>query len=334
MILIFALFSVRKMIRKVERVHVFSIIPYLSAVLQKRLPNISVINVLNKNNDPVSKEWNKKVVSNDELLGISDAEIVLGDENLIAQVYQNLDYVKFIQCTWAGVEILTQRIKKERIVPKYPISKLGSQIFSQYMAEYVVGQILMRERNWIACHNYQVQKIWAHQYEVGSYRSLQEITVGVLGVGSIGNEVIHALKFFKSRVFGFGRSKSPSSNIILDKYFTSTELPSLLEECDYIVNVLPSTPATRGILGNNVLSCTKKSPILMNIGRGDAISEDDIIIALNNSWISSAILDVIITPHVGVCSKTEDIVSCFLENLERYNNGDSLKNVINWEEGY
>lgn len=69
-------------------------------------------------------------------------------------------------------------------------------------------------------------------------------------------------------------------------------LCELLAECDYICNVLPQTPETDDILSHDVLSnCTKK-PVFMNIGRGNAISEEAILKALDRGWISHAILDV------------------------------------------
>ena len=69
-------------------------------------------------------------------------------------------------------------------------------------------------------------------------------------------------------------------------------LCDLLAECDYICSVLPQTPQTDDILSNDVLSnCTKK-PMIINIGRGNIISEDAILKALEKGWISHAVLDV------------------------------------------
>jgi len=73
----------------------------------------------------------------------------------------------------------------------------------------------------------------------------------------------------------------------------NSDLPDLLQNCDYIINVLPSTPDTVGLLNGDMLKhCAKKQSVFMNIGRGTVIKEEDLVTALNKGWLSAAILDV------------------------------------------
>ncbi|KAL7644102.1 UNVERIFIED_CONTAM: hypothetical protein RMT77_004925 [Armadillidium vulgare] len=324
-------------------IHIFSIIPRLSSLLSKELPNANVIDVL--------KDKFGRDVSNEEVSELRNAEIILGDANLIAQVYDKVPRVSFIQCTWAGVEKLIDTVKNGSI-PSYPITRFGDQTFSQLMAEYVTCQIISHERGFLKAREHQLQSTWSHEGKIGSYRCLKELTIGVLGVGVIGSEVVRALKFFGCRVLGLGRSPSAPTTLPLDQYFSEKNVHSFLEDCDYIVNILPSTPETKGLLGRDTLSYAKKEPVFINVGRGDIICEQDLLEALEKSWISVAILDVfnteplptssplwlhpkvLVTPHTSALSRPVDVVTSFLSNLELYLKNQPLKNVINFERGY
>lgn len=81
--------------------------------------------------------------------------------------------------------------------------------------------------------------------------------------------------------------------LYLDEHRTVNNLSDILENCDYIINVLPSTRDTVGLLNGNVLQhCKVKNTIFINIGRGTIIREADLVAALEQKWISAAILDV------------------------------------------
>ena len=79
----------------------------------------------------------------------------------------------------------------------------------------------------------------------------------------------------------------------VDESFGVENLSECLKQCDYLCNVLPSTPSTKGMLSGSVLeSCKERKTVLINVGRGDVIRDEEILQALNNEWISGAILDV------------------------------------------
>jgi hypothetical protein len=73
----------------------------------------------------------------------------------------------------------------------------------------------------------------------------------------------------------------------------NSDLPDLLQNCDYIINVLPSTPDTTGLLNGDILKhSAQKHSVFINIGRGTVIKEEDLVNALSKGWLSAAILDV------------------------------------------
>lgn len=105
--------------------------------------------------------------------------------------------------------------------------------------------------------------------------------------------VAQKLKIFGATVWGITRTSLKGNLDYLDEHRTIEHLPEMLSHCDYIVNVLPSTPNTLGLLNGNILkNCQKHGSVFINIGRGTIIKEADLLNALQQQWISGAILDV------------------------------------------
>ena len=141
----------------------------------------------------------------------------------------------------------------------------------------------------------------------------------------------------------------------------TTDLTNALQQADYVVSVLPSTPATRDLLSNGVLQVASrahggKSPVFINVGRGDVVSEDCLIQALDQQYLSAAILDVfpveplpagsplwtrsdvVISPHVSGITRASDVPAVFLDNYQRYcqegGGPGKLQFIVDWEKGY
>ncbi|KAJ8917478.1 hypothetical protein NQ315_005525 [Exocentrus adspersus] len=147
------------------------------------------------------------------------------------------------------------------------------------------------------------------------------------------------LHFMGARILGYGRRDTidMTKNKHISQYFSGHNLPQLLQNCDYIVSILPNTNDTRGLLNGNILeNCKEKGTVFVNIGRGTVISEESLVSALQKKWISGAILDVFdveplrkesplwkmenvfISPHVSGSSRAKDIAEQFKENLKYY----------------
>ena len=97
------------------------------------------------------------------------------------------------------------------------------------------------------------------------------------------------------RVVAF-RKYQGRQDVSVDKMVTS--VADVLAESDYIVNILPSTPDTRGLLGLDTwLHCaargpSRRPPVFINVGRGDVTSEDALLGALDQGLLQAAVLDV------------------------------------------
>ncbi|XP_070174841.1 glyoxylate/hydroxypyruvate reductase A-like [Littorina saxatilis] len=187
---------------------------------------------------------------------------------------------------------------------------------------------------------------------------LRDSSVVLLGVGNIGKRMASLCNMFGMTVYGVTRTPVEKGHGSPDvhHYSTTEDLPSTLSQGDYIVNMLPSTEHTRGLLDHDVLQvCKDKKPVFINVGRGDIMGEESIIKALRSEWISGAILDVFpveplpadsllwkepgvtITPHIAMALDEDTLqkaVAVFLENYNRFVSKKDLIDVVDIERGY
>jgi len=221
-----------------------------------------------------------------------------------------------------------------------------------------LARIIGHERNFAASTEDQRKGSWAGSKDaILGYRYLSCLTLSVLGCGDIGRCVARAAKAFGMRTVGYGKTIRGSDHGLegIDEY--TTNLTKALREADYVVSVLPSTLETRGLLNGTALQPASKSdggksPVFINVGRGDIISADSLLNALDNRWISASILDVfeveplpkenalwrrsdvVISPHVSGLTQGKDVPKVFLENYGRFLEGRELKYLVDWDKGY
>ncbi len=174
----------------------------------------------------------------------------------------------------------------------------------------------------------------------------------VIGLGGIGTEVARRGAALGMHVSGTRRSSREGPDFV-DYVGLSSELHELVAEADFIVNALPLTGETRGVIDKNVFAAAKAGAFYVSIGRGATTVTDDLIAALESGHIAGAGLDVtdpeplpaghplwqmenvIITPHIsGTGGGRERHDTLLRENIRRYVAGDALYNVVDPERGY
>lgn len=282
---------------------------------------------------------------------LQDAKVILADPN-IAWHPSKLPLLEWLQLTWAGVEGFIEKINPQQS-RSYLLSRFGG-VFGAYMAQYVIGHIISWERGfrkmWTDQQTTQWDEIWRKK---NKYRLMSQLSIGILGLGDIGRTVAKTCKSMGMTVWGVGRQEKCQDTTFVDHYCTLLNLPELLQSCDYVCNILPSTPATKNLLSGSVLECGKNnSPVFINVGRGDIIDEKSLIHALHQGWISGAILDVfkveplpkesalwkmsqvVITPHIAAVTFPEEVADLFVENISLYERGETLKFLVDVEKGY
>ncbi|MPC48017.1 Glyoxylate/hydroxypyruvate reductase A [Portunus trituberculatus] len=339
-------------------VHVFSVIPALADALSKGLPDTTVVNVRSHGfgfNDHQRKT--ERDLTDKELNLFSEAEILLCDPQSLTQVlvrkgFNFLARLRWAHTTWAGVDTVMKTLSPGTELP-FALTRSTTDGLARLMAEYVVGQIVSHERGWMATYMKQINKDCRGWHTFHSFRGLDQLTVGVMGLGKIGLTTAKVLKGFGCRVHGLVRTPRSHSSVepfVNQLWYGQEGLADFLKDCDYLVNLLPSTPLTRGLLGDAVLSGASRRPVLVNVGRGDIITEVDLLKALKQGWLSAALIDcfekesflwthprVVMTPH-NSCFNNEGykhhIVKEFSANFENYLAGHPLTGQIDWQAGY
>ncbi|CAH1776215.1 unnamed protein product, partial [Owenia fusiformis] len=320
-------------------VYVFSTSSGLTASILKYAPSICV------------KEITPGPVTPNILKELQKADILVTEPGLIHSAIQDLPNLKWMHSVWAGNDKMFQNLDSKKPIPSYKFTRFAG-CFGSHMAEYVIGHILARERMIIDTWQDKQEKFWNKSVRQ-TYRILPELTLGILGVGDIGQEVAKVCKRFGMKIWGLVKQDIPNRSKDIDEYRQIPELPELLENCDYIVNILPSTPSTKGLLSSETLKhCSKKKSVLINVGRGDIVDEAGIINALDNGWLSGAVLDVFdeeplpktsalwdhpavhITPHVSAVTFGWQAAELFCENYEKFMKGEELPYPVSWEKGY
>ncbi|KAK3093511.1 hypothetical protein FSP39_016624 [Pinctada imbricata] len=168
-------------------------------------------------------------------------------------------------------------------------------------------------------------------------------------------KVANSLNPFGMNINGMCRHPKESNNDFpFKKIWQKNGLSALLEECDYIVNVLPGTSETKDMLsGETLKSCKNKKPYFINIGRADIIDTESLEKAISEGWISGALLDVVepeplppdhplwsipnvtITPHIsGVPNNRNQMIDLFARNLEKFFNNEPLLYTFDCKSGY
>jgi glyoxylate/hydroxypyruvate reductase A len=218
-------------------------------------------------------------------------------------------------------------------------------VYGEMMAEYVFAYLLYFNRNVTKHLKDQKKRVW-DRVRPGRLRG--EV-LGILGLGSVGREIAKRAKQFGMTVLGVKRVPEPVENV--DQVFRSDDLRKMIPQVDYLVNVLPLTPETYHILGEEELNLMKDGSILYSIGRGKTIDEKALIKVLKSEKIR-AVLDVfekeplpskstlwglrnvIITPHVSGISLPGEICEEFVKNYERWVRGEPLIGLVDRRKGY
>jgi phosphoglycerate dehydrogenase-like enzyme len=203
-------------------------------------------------------------------------------KNLDFKKYRNL---KWIQLLMAGFDNLNiEEIKKQEIM----ISN-ARDIFSISIAEDVFSKILYFNRN----TKYYLDSMKSKKWEpIKKEPEIFNSIVGILGTGSIGQEIAKRMKAFGAqKVLGYKRTKS--SVPFFDEIFTDDEgLDYLIKNSDYLILALPLNDETIKILDSRRITLMKSNALLINIARGDVIDQEALIEALKHKQIRGAGLDV------------------------------------------
>lgn len=216
------------------------------------------------------------------------------------------------------------------------------------MPENILGAIFHITKPYMAAALEQRHARWTRRMSVPIAGS----TLGILGLGAVGQELAHKAAALEMRVIGTKRSPEPVPHV--DKVYRPEEADEVLAASDYVVLLLPVTDQTRNMINKERLARMRPTAWLLNFARGALIVDDDLIAAVKSKTIAGAILDVFRTeplpsehpfwrtegisvlPHIGGGHPTRDrmVAELFTENVRRYLAGEPLKEIVDRARGY
>ncbi|WP_392535104.1 D-2-hydroxyacid dehydrogenase [Nostoc sp. C117] len=279
----------------------------------------------------------------------SDAEVYVNGFYLktstLDKVLTAAPRLRWQQSPSAGVNhILTPNFLQRDI-----ILTNGAGVHAIPISEFVLAFMLYHAKNLRKLQALQDEHTWVRGVFL---EELADATLLIIGTGNIGMAIASRAKAFGVRVWGSRRHPEPLPNF--DKVVGVDEWRSLLPQADYVVIATPLTPETKSLIDEAALRSMRPSAYLINIARGAIVDETALVTALREGWIAGAGLDTVateplpaesplwslpnafITPHCSALSPRlkKRIAELFIDNLKRYQTGQSLRNVVDKQAGY
>ena len=177
-------------------------------------------------------------------------------------------------------------------------------------------------------------------------------TLGILGLGAIGQDLARMASSIGMRVIGTRRTQGDLPGV--EHVYAPEQTAEVLAQADFVVLLLPSTPSTDNSVNAALLAQMKKGAWLLNFGRGALIVDADLIAAVESGHLAGAILDVfrteplpkehtfwaakgiMVLPHIGGGHPERDktVAKLFVNNLVRFLDGKPLRELVDRAAGY
>ena len=273
------------------------------------------------------------------------AEVLIGWKP--APVFQRMTKLRYAQAMTAGVEAW---LASPHLNPNVTLCcARGTHRVS--MPENILGAIFHLTKPYMQAALDQRDSRWSRRQGV----PLAGKTLGILGIGAIGQELARKAAALEMRVIGTKRRVETLPHV--DKVYAQEATDEVLAASDFVLLLLPVTDGTENFINAQRLKAMKPSAYLLNFARGALIVDDDLIAAVKARTIAGAVLDVFreeplpvshpfwqtegihVLPHIGGGhpDRTAAVAELFVENARRLLAGETLnalKGVVDRAAGY
>ncbi len=294
---------------------------------------------------------------------LDDVEVVLRGSSLSGESLDRF-LARAPRVTWIhSASVGVERVLTAATIERGITVTNGRGVFSVPIAEYVLMMLLAVRRRLPALLELQRERTW-QPLEGGE---LRDLTVGIVGAGSIGRAVASYAGVCGARVIALRRHPERGMDAPPDvdeeplpvppraeRVLPMDALPDLFAASDFVVLALPVTPDTEGLVDERALAAAKPGSWLVNVARGRLVDEPALLRALRTGPLGGAVLDtfrdeplpasspfyalpnVIVTPHTSwstdrVRARSIDV---FVDNLGRFGRGEPLHNAVDARAGY
>lgn len=271
----------------------------------------------------------------------ADCPVWLGQPDLLGTLLRQGHQPQWLQSTWAGITPLLLPG-----LPRHYRLTRAVGIFGQVMAEYMLTYMLGHEREVLARLVAQVERKWDNR----PGRGLEGRRVLIVGTGDIGQRVAECLLPFGVALYGI--ASSPREQAPFVEVLGLDALGDKVGQVDYVINLLPDTPATQDIYNAALFARFNPDALFINAGRGVAVVDADLVEALKLGHLAGAVIDVcrqeplpqrhpfwtawglLLTGHSSAPTSPQAMVRLFVENLRNYSAGQPLRGEVDFIRGY
>lgn len=257
-------------------------------------------------------------------------------------LYAQMPRLRLVHSIAAGVDNILPGAAEAGL----PVCRVVDEDLTRGMLEYVLWAVLHFHRSFDVALRQQRGHVWSRP----KLRRAAECRVGVMGLGALGRSVAAKLLAEGYAVAGWSRSLHRIEGV--QTHAGPDGLDSFLASTDILINLLPLTGDTRGILGKALFERLPEGACIVGCGRGEHLLVDDLIAALDSGHLRGAVLDVfphepldagsalwdmpqvVVTPHMATMASPQAVVQQVAENIRRLQRGQPLRNQVDPERGY
>ena len=271
----------------------------------------------------------------------AQSAVWLGQPDLLANLLRQGHTPKWLQSTWAGITpLLAPGLYRD-----YQLTRAVG-IFGQVMAEFVLTYMLVHERQVLARLVSQVERKWDDR----AGHSLRGRKALIVGAGDIGVSVAQALVPFGVELYGI--ASTPRTQTPFLEVGGMEDLPRLVGEVDFVINLLPNTPQTHDVYDAKLFALFRPTALFINVGRGVAVVDGDLVNALKEGHLTGAVIDVcrqeplpqrhpfwtawglLLTGHSSAPTSPPAMIDLFVQNLAAYRSSQTLRGAVDVSKGY
>ena len=250
--------------------------------------------------------------------------------------------LKAILSLGAGIDALM----RDDTLPDLPLARMVDPSMTSTMADYVLLAVLRHHRHFDLFEREQRAGRWTFVFP----KRPEDRTVGILGLGELGQAAALKLQAHGFEVRGWSRSPKKIEDV--QSFHGRDQLQTFLESTEILVCLLPLTPDTHGILNASLFAGLPRDACLINAARGGHLVETDLLDALERGQLSAATLDVfetepppttsplwlhervLITPHVASYCVPETAAKGIAANIKKARSGETLDHQVDRNRGY
>ncbi|NBT28478.1 MAG: hypothetical protein EBT18_03185 [Gammaproteobacteria bacterium] len=190
----------------------------------------------------------------------------------------------------------------------------------------------------------------AKHWEELTQRPAPDVTVGIMGLGKLGEALARQLKTLNYRLIGYRRSAVEIEGVEI--FHGADQVKTFLGRAEILVLLMPATQETRHILNEETLAYLPTGAFVINAGRGDLIDEPALLSALDSGHLGGAALDVfeqeplpeenplwnhpkvLVTPHIGSITFPPTACRYIADAIRDHKATGQWPNLVKTEAGY